>query len=350
MEDLLKPLKTTTTSHLEYADGNLTKANSNDSTGTTYSGAINCSEDAIDALRSKPNPELLDRVLRWLNPKSAQDGRFNINSPGPQATQIIHLLVNDIIPTYWKFLRGKNDPSQSRRQLLIVRCLSSIAGIGAVTAQLRSFLALKDESQSKSNTDKSAKMQPIEDLLEVLDNILKKDSLITTIWKDISSSIVKTSQNVLLWKEFLYLVATGRILSLAAEANRTLNEISPSIIDESWLGNGNSYTAWLGRNIENMIDFLQNEDVAARKALARCVSKALSLGYTGKAVLQRSLKKCSNLKKRPDYWCCVFETVTRRRPFVDEISKTDARHYSSRAEGILVCAATCSFTSMYFCQ
>lgn len=268
------PLKTISISVSQPAGPHLVARGSNQKQDTDQTQIINSPESAIEALKSKPDFDLLTRVLSWLDPATNANDKFNIKVPGPKATQIIFTLAADIVPDYWNVFK---DPIYIKHVRSLKRCIRSASGIRAVLGRLRLFL---DECQSE-NFDKKRNLQVIEGLLELLEGLLKGDRVIHGLWADVSALIPNFSQQVLLWKETISLLAGGGLLSIAAEANQILRESSSDIKDGSWLGDGTKYSTWLGRNAMHMLMSSKIDDAESSKASAQLIGKALTLGYIG---------------------------------------------------------------------
>ena len=281
MNELLNPVRTTTTSDIQRAHDQLVAVPPGEKRCGHVKRAFQSPEDALEVLQSKPDLDLLIRVLQWLDQSCIRNDQFNIKVPGPKATPILFVLVENIIPDYWRHLKDGNSSEQDKQVKLIVRCLSSIAGIGVIITRLRILLDRTDEAQSHSKSEGNGKDFLIADILDVLQHVAQKDKFLLRIWKDNISLITNIPQRNMMWKELISSVAAGRILSLAGEADHILNKSSASIKDRSWIGDGNQYAAWLGRNIAHMITTLEPNDTEAEKALARLLDKALKLGYTG---------------------------------------------------------------------
>lgn len=239
--------------------------------------AIKSAEDVLEALKSKPDRATLSRALRWLNKTVTNNDEFNVRKPGPKAALIIFTLVNDIIPDYWETLRGEGGQEQS----LLVRCLRSVAGLGGIASRLRFLLAALKDSQKPAQVTLVNKTQPVETLLNLLESIFAKEELVTVIWHDIEDFNLSASQKSLQWKEFSSLVASGKMLSIASEANLTIADLTSSIKDHCWIGDGGQYAAWLGRCIQHTLDAVKDGEVDGQKALSQLLSKGLTLGYTG---------------------------------------------------------------------
>ena len=243
--------------------------------------SLNGPEDALDTLRAKPDHRELNRVLRWL--KSTVDHRegFNIKVPSPKASEIIYVLINDIIPIYWVPKNGSTTSDQSREENLLLYCLSSVASLGAIISCLRLLLSQLKDPRGQSVVSGARKTQPVELLLDLLEAILENNGFVTAIWNDINACILQPSHKCLQWKEFISLVASGKVLSTASEATATLNNLESIVSTGSWVGDGHQYAAWLGSNVQHMLGTLMAGDLEGLKTLSQLLRKALTLGYIG---------------------------------------------------------------------
>ena len=275
MPDLLIPLQTRSRSEMERADDHLVRVETQQAKNPVF--AVKSPEDALEALRSKPDYATLVSTLRWLKMTDPRLDGFNIKKPSPKAAQIIFALINDIVPDYWLILNSEN----SQEKMLLVQCLSSIAGIGAMTSRLRLLLPLLRDCQKPAEFTAISKSQPVETLLDLLETVLTEQNLITGIWNDIDDCDLSSSQKSLQWKEFTSLVASGKLLSVVSEVNLTLGDLNPGIKAGSWVGDGSQYAAWLGRRMQSAAKALKKDDIEGQKALSQLLSKGLTLGYTG---------------------------------------------------------------------
>ena len=235
--------------------------------------------DILQILQSKPSFESLQSCLDWL---LNHDGEFDIHIPGPQATQIISTLVSDIVPAYWQMLKGP-EIQHKREFWLLVRCLSSVAGLGALCVRIRMLLdTRRQDNDFKPQVSKSVWREDVRDVLEMLHMILKGKYTGKTLWHGIDRVIANPVQRHLLIKELASMLASGKILSLSAEA-LSICDLSRVENDElSWLGEGLVYSSWLGENIRHLLTNVTAEDVDICKLGTSLLLKGLSLGYGGK--------------------------------------------------------------------
>lgn len=278
MEDLLTPLKTVITPKGHLPEQHLIEVGHAQQDTRLLHGAIDSPGDALTALRSKPNLDSLIRVLRFLDLSTANNDGFNIKIPGPGAAQLIFVLVSDILPDYWALL---GNPSHAKEQHLFLRCLKSISGIGAIIAHLRLCLDARTGKKVEEGLETNGSPRTLRDLLNVLETLLRKDNLVSIIWNDVAVFNSKSPQRNLLWKEFVSFVGSGRILSLAAEAHQLLRQQGSEIENASWLGSGDEYSGWMGRNVIYMLTDSKTKEPGDLKPLAQLLGKALSLGYSG---------------------------------------------------------------------
>ena len=238
-------------------------------------------EDALDALRSKPDLKLLSKTLRWLNPSKGEHGSFDIQQPSSKAAQIIFVLVNDIVPDYWYTLNDEITSSHSTIKALLILCLRSIAGIGAIVSRLRLLLDQTKTTHKQAATPSISNTQPLDDLLNVLEAVVGGDDFFTARWKSILANVRSSSPKFLQWKELLALAASGKLLAIASEASEASNENHLSLKKRNWIGDGSLYATWVGDNIRCMSTIALEDVNESCKALSQLVSRAMSLGYRG---------------------------------------------------------------------
>lgn len=276
MQDLLTPV---TTRAINRPDSKADASHIGSSPNERSISEVCSPDDALQALRSQPSIEQLSDAIRWLDPRKGEDGSFNLIAPSPKASQIIFTIINDVIPAYWSVLNDTKVPRHEKLRKTLITCVTGILGIGAVASRLNILLK---ELSAQTRSDRSRKVQQIEDLVQLFERIFKKDSFMLSSWNDLSLLVLDKFKRSLAWKELTSLLAGGRILSLAAEADHVIDESSSSIRERNWLSDGSQYSAWLGRNCACMVDRMRIEDQDEGRAVIHLFSKALTLGYTGK--------------------------------------------------------------------
>jgi telomere length regulation protein len=97
----------------------------------------------------------------------------------------------------------------------------------------------------------------------------------------------------ILWRELTALVAGGRLLSVAAEAESVLGRLSNGQ-QERWVGDGKMFALWLGREIAEAslrVDLMEDTGWKAQSLL---LTASFRLGYSGtiNLVTSHKLKKC----------------------------------------------------------
>ena len=289
MRDFLTPLQTRSKSELNDAKGQAPPIRSEKYPPGKHTSPLKLPEDVLEALNSKPDRHTLIKALRWLDSNAAADG-FNIKKPAPQASQIIYVLVNDIIPSYW--VVSNDDKKNSEEKILLGRCLCSIAGIGAIFSHLRLLLDELKANQSAPPISGVSRTQPIGNLLGIAEIIVGEIDFLASVWNDICAFNLSPSQKSVQWKELVSLLASGKLLSLAGESSVTINKLSSTVTSGGWIGDGAQYAAWLGRNVLYMTKTLPKDDVEGRKAISQIVRKALTLGYIGQPVCYSGSQWC----------------------------------------------------------
>jgi telomere length regulation protein len=262
MDELLTPVRTTSGSPDEQL---LVQAVEVNEVHCIPGGPFSSPNDALDALRSKPDFETLKRILQYLDPDALGGGNINTDIPGPEAAKLVNILVGFIIPDYWAILDEKNGPQKTwahpNERMILLRCLSSVSGLG--------------------KTGSSDISQHIADMLNVIEHLLKSKKFILGIWNNLKCSVDVHSKRLVIWKEFVSIVGGGKFLSTVAEAFDILEASRKDIVQSYWIANGSLYCAWIGQSIARMALDLQEDDLDAWKAVAQLLGKSFSLGYIG---------------------------------------------------------------------
>lgn len=124
-----------------------------------YSNPIHISsiEEAFKTLKSQPSFEDLSAVLLFLDEETA----FSITSPGPLASQLVNVLVSEVIPNYWSILNESRGNARKTKQShtfkLLLNSIRSITGINAI------LLNLKRLTQQSKETSKNIGGEPPKD-------------------------------------------------------------------------------------------------------------------------------------------------------------------------------------------
>lgn len=280
MEDLLSPASTRYLAQEAVVSEGQSEL---DTSKLLPNAQISSAGDALQKLRSKPDLDTLREILRWLDPKRARSHGFNIRDSGVEASQLIQVLVNSTIPDFWATLTrpqaGSDLSRPERYRDILLRCLRSVIGLGAIIARLREFFI--HGGVGTLHSGQLASLQHVSELLDILGLLLHGDNSLQILWRDLHDLYADTIKIDVCWKEITMLFGGGRLLSTAAQALLKVEESSLNESHSSWIGNGALYSHWLGRNIFTMAARSQVGDVFASKAAAQLLGKVLSLGYTG---------------------------------------------------------------------
>ncbi|KAJ4288006.1 telomere binding protein [Kalmusia sp. IMI 367209] len=228
-------------------------------------------DQALQVLKEQPDFESVSKVLRYLAAESERKDGFHLMLPEPVAASITYQLINTTIPDYWQILGDQGTLLKD-----LIRCLRNPCGIGNIVTRLRPLIA--DCRQKKPVGDSRDSASHIEDLLSILENILLGDRCLSQVWNDVETHAKNAVQKKMMWKEFITQIASGRIISLVAEAEDALKEREVSRT-ASWLANGSDYASWLGRNIASLMRGTESSE-QFDAAVVDVGGKALTLGYT----------------------------------------------------------------------
>ena len=208
-------------------------------------------ESALTILTSQPQEDELLPVLRWLLNQPSPSTNAHANK---STTQLIHTLSNTIIPHHWP------TANQSLRHLL-VRNLRSVAGVGALVARLRSSLSLGPDPHSSlprgagggSNVKvnltgvpgrrrNEERARALAEVLIVLEAVLAgEEGVLEGLWRGSGMGEGEGTRGMLQWKEAVGLVAGGRVLSVAGEAEGVVWEVQGGKRERSWVAEGERY-------------------------------------------------------------------------------------------------------------
>lgn len=268
---------TETSRRLDVGTGEISYAAESDTDPTS-------SEYILATLRAKPDQNDLSAVLVTIDPSNQKSTPkdFDIRLPSPTTAQILNVLVSTTIPDHWEALNGASKGSKTKDAKLraaVLRCLSSVAGISGLVTSLRSLIAACRASSQRAGG--SASQAQIRIILSVLSALFEPKDFVMRLYTDIETLYDSPTRKQVVWRELLSLIATGRVLSVAAEA-LTLVGDSPDLKMISWIGTGSRYASWLGVNICYMASKTAVASEDAWKAMASLAGRALSLGYTGK--------------------------------------------------------------------
>lgn len=299
MDELLVPIRTTPARLNSKQDvhDNIIHEKDRESSAQPAEG-IESPVQALDILKSQPSQEALFNVLRWLQTsKGSQDG-FDINGQTPQAAKIIHAVLNDVLPNHWNSIR--NGMSKTIRKLRnLVRCsLSNVAGISGIVTRMRSLIGQKDKEGNKDQVQLTGRARQLEEALSILETVLEPDSFVLSSWSELTAFFPSAAKRALVWKELVTLLADGRVLSVASEADDIVTREASTARERSWLSDRSQFSTWIGRNLNHFLSKSKEISIDTEKAWAQMSERALTIGYVGKNDLSLTCN-ISLLEDRP---------------------------------------------------
>ncbi|KAI1828627.1 telomere length regulation protein-domain-containing protein [Xylaria intraflava] len=226
-------------------------------------------EEALEVLRNQPDFNTLLDVLRYLQPGGKSKRSFDIRTPGPLNAQIVHVLVTEIIPNYWAVLEasGENDIN------VLLACLRSLPGVNAALTYLRSLIReVKSEPKGWKNSHVIFNLTYI---LSLLNRVLGDDDSVMRIWSHVSSE-ENPARVRPLRQEFLSLFTSGKIVSLAAEADDICRRAGRTT-ESLWVADSKQYVAWLARRHVHWAQSQINEEDF--KLCAEFGARGMRLGH-----------------------------------------------------------------------
>lgn len=290
MEDLLKPVRTAYKADKQ-EEVFLTEVSAAPSKIKSIESGIpvpSTPKEALEALKSKPDFAALATVLKYL----VQTTDINLNLPSPIGSQIINVLVSDIVPNYWTLLserkKGKGGWSRIKEWHQLLGVLRNVSGLGAIVAKLKALL--EENRRTAKKFDALSISTVIKDYIELLDAILEGEGTLANLRSALSDAPCSLQQA--LWQELVAFVGGGRVLSVAAEASSVLKEASKDMDNSTWIADPPRYSAWVGKNLATWASKLSmSGDEEAWDALSAMLRKTMRLGYPGQSALF-FLKRC----------------------------------------------------------
>ena len=233
--------------------------------------------DVLDALKNSPDLAALQAAVDYL---SENKETLNIKSPSATTTRILLSFINDVVPSYWSQL--SEDPSLAALRQSIIEILRSIPAVGSILFRLKSLITAYETPRE---IDIKFSGSTSSCLLSLLQIILEPDDFVAQVWKDVQtfkpqSGGSASTYRIMLWKDFVAMISSGRIISVSANVETVLQK-SGDTIDSSWTSNGNRYTQWLARNLIQLLVNADGQPSNNSKPASELLSKALSLGYSG---------------------------------------------------------------------
>lgn len=238
--------------------------------------------EALGILRNEPNYETLLTTLKYLADGSSG---INITSPSAHASQLVHALVFETVPTYWDVLRDldsgqkEEDGKRTSALHLLLFCLRSVTGLNALILSLKQAIQQSREPKKPIGGDNVRDV--LSRLLEVISRLLEGDETIKKISTDIWDSSNPPSKLKSMWDEFLSVTAGARMLGTCAEADDIINDLSKDIHEKYWVSDGTLYSKWLAENITHLALDIPLDSEVFWKCCGELFSKSLRLGFNG---------------------------------------------------------------------
>ncbi|KAL8645869.1 MAG: hypothetical protein Q9226_007099, partial [Calogaya cf. arnoldii] len=244
---------------------------------------IGSPERALEILRSRPQQDVLHSVLKWLHPSNSSNNGFDVHGQTLQASQIVHTLVNDVLPGYWSLLSSEQSGQSRRTRDTMILIMSNLSGISMLISRLKTFISRTETSEGKRPVRDSGQAEALTSAMSMLESVLEPKDIIYAIWTRLCASS-DLARRWLLWKELVTLLGGGRVLSTASEADVILEKSSDHIRQRSWLSDGSRYCSWLGHNLNRMLVLSKAHENDTRKAYLQMLDRALTLGHVDRTM------------------------------------------------------------------
>jgi len=239
-------------------------------------------EDALEILRHEPSYQSLMFALRYLDRDQPHGPvTFNIRKPSPLGAQLIQVLVLEITPNYWTLLKEDTDEQKTSGLSLLLSCLRCPGGINAILTRLRAHIQDARSHNSEKEVRRDLSMN-IGILLDLLRHVLEGGNRILGIWGIATSGLDNPGRLRPVVQELLTIFGSGKVISLAAEAEGLLDTTTKQTTGSIWIAEAVQYTTWLGDNIVKAQSAAGTPEQS--KFFSSLFGKALHLGHPGKAL------------------------------------------------------------------
>lgn len=238
-------------------------------------GPVSSPEQALSLLREQISEYRFEAVIQYL--ENGINGRhpFDIHIPSATAAQILRVLVTNVIPDRWAILNSTASSSADKViRKSLTSCVSSVAGIGALTARIQHL-----SSSSQIKQPGSSQRAVFKETTSFFTSVIHRKAFLRDLLHQNQPSSSKPGQQQALWAEATSLFAGSKILNVFQEAS-TVSELKSEI--PSWLQDPREYSEWLGMNIATAAISLAPAQEEAWKKVANLLKRALSLGHKGK--------------------------------------------------------------------
>ncbi|KAG8627040.1 hypothetical protein KVT40_004523 [Elsinoe batatas] len=272
---------------------------------------ISSPDDALQILKSQPDETEINDVLRYILKTSSAE--FDIRFPGPKASGLLRHLIATTIPTFWH-------SSEDTRNLL-TECVRSVPGLNGMLAELRTTTNLREASKQPEGTQNA---ESNAEHLDVLQRLLSENDLVWAIWVQLST-VENETQKRLLWRDFMALLSSGKIVSTVARFEDVRRRTTRILEKESWLAQGKTYTVRIAAQIAYFLSHLDCQDSAAWIAAAELFTRCGAMGYVDDFLREITMK----ILQRSQEGLAVLEAL------VDKLRASEQKRYLRNLLGSL---------------
>ncbi|RKF62375.1 DNA replication checkpoint protein tel2 [Erysiphe neolycopersici] len=240
--------------------------------------SITTAKEALHILQNEPNYQDLVFILNYI---SQQDSDINIYSPSPLSAQLVHILVSQIVPSFWNILSGLDNQCGSKSTTdsrLLISCLQNVASLNSIILHIKIYIQSSNISNNATAQSPSVP-EYLKIYLDLLGTLLNGNDLIERIWKNYFGNLKNSLELTRLWKEILMIFGSGVITGTCAEAEDLLHSLNKNYDHKYWFTNGRHYSCWFSRSIVCWVKKSLIPSDVDLKCCAELLGKALSLGY-----------------------------------------------------------------------
>lgn len=248
-------------------------------------------DDAREILRCQPDDEDLIAVLQYLQYGIENQHDFSLRTISPKGAQIIHTLVTVTIPDHWTSVStGKLSKSKKEIKKILLSCLTSAAGIGALLAQIRKTSVVSNSVNGNQATAEAK---------SVLAQVLMPLDIVSILLRDTLALKAKPAQCKAVWQEVCSLLGGSKVLATVAHVSANIRVQGSEDHEAEWLADGTRYAAWLANRITSAATTLKPNDAESPVLLSQLLKRGMSLGYRGESFRFLRINTMSDFSPTP---------------------------------------------------
>lgn len=244
-------------------------------------------QDVVNLLQNQPSLDEFQAAIEYMRKTNCPS--FSMKIPSAQTTVILGPLVQSVLPAYWSMI--EKDSSLARFKERSIETMRGLPFVRATLDCLQSLTRALEMAAKAPHASQSPSQIPV--YISLLEEIFSQTDFASTFWDDINALAGPSSRVAVLWREFVSVIGSGKVIAVVGHAEAALFK-SNSITSRSWLGSSSEYSSWLAKCLAGLAGRGEIDDSRRWEFLSHLSHKAIQIGHSG-AVFRIS-RACSGAK------------------------------------------------------